>query len=375
MSEVVINNRIAVITLHHVRNQGSLLQTYATQSFLNGAGYDCTVIDYIPVGLSLKKGIATIKKSGNPLKDAVRKCGAGIAFSLQQSMVRRFLRENVKLTERVYHTYKELADDPPVADVYISGSDQIWNTQNANDPDDIKGYYLRFAPAGRKRISYASSIGKDSFDGQEAKTVSKYLGDYGAISVREKQAVELLGSIGVKNAVHVVDPTLLLCAEEWKAFCKKNKGKKRKKPYIFVYNLNRNPHIKQMAVNLAKKENLDIVNFADTLDFIKGVDNALFNSPHDFLSYLASASYVLTDSFHGTAFSINMGKQFVVFPAPRFNSRIESLLELFDLSDRLWTPEMGVDFIPERIDYERVENRLEEERQRCRQWLIEAIEK
>ena len=362
-----------IITLHYVRNQGSLLQTYALQHFLESNGIENEVIDYVPAGLTLRKGIATIKRSGNPVKDIVRIFSAAGCFSTQQLMVKHFLKENVRLSKKQYHSYRELAEDPPVADVFISGSDQIWNTQNANEPDDVKGYYLYFVPEGKKRISYASSIGKDSFSPEEAEKVRAYLSRYQAVSVREKQAVELLTSIGVEHAVHVVDPTLLLTEDEWRAFCRIKKRPKH--PYIFVYNLNRNQQIKEMAAALAKKKGLQIINFADTLDFIPGAKNLLFNSPHEFLYYLSNAEFVLTDSFHGTIFSINLGRQFITFPAPLFNSRIYSALEMFGLQNRLWDTCICPDSlkIPEPIDYAAVKPKLEQERSRCRKWLIDAI--
>lgn len=365
--------KIDIITLHHVRNQGSLLQTYALQHFLACKGFANEVIDYVPVGLTLKKGVATIRKSGSPAKDLARKLCAAAVFSAQQRMVNRFLSRHVRLSERRYHRYKDLLENPPDADVYISGSDQIWNTQNANEPDDIKGYYLCFVPEGKKRISYASSIGKDSFDQGEAEMVRHALEAFQAISVREKQAVDLLASIGLKNAVHVVDPTLLLDADAWRAFCRHHKPPKQR--YIFVYNLNRNPDIKKLAAALAEEKKLPIVNFADTLDFIRGAKNLLFNSPHEFLYYIGNAEYVLTDSFHGTVFSINLGRQFITFPAPRFNSRIESILEVFGLQNRLWQAGIGADVsaLPEPIDYEIIQPQVDSVRQRCRQWLIDAI--
>lgn len=367
--------KIAVITLHHVRNYGSMLQTYATQKALTDMGHTVEIVDFIPQGLTLKTGIRTIASRSNPLIRFVRKASAAAVFAVQQLSMIRFLKKNTTLTKQIYHTYTELKNNPPVADVYISGSDQIWNTQNANLPEDILAYYLQFSPENAKRIAYASSIGKDSFSEEEQANVKGWLSSFCAIGVRESHGVELLKSIGVETATHVVDPTLLLDASQWMAFCNK-KTAAPKKPYIFVYNLNRNPEIKRYAKRLAEKENLEIVNFASTLDFIRGAHNRLYNTAHDFLYYLYHAKYVVTDSFHGTAFSINFSKQFVTFTAPKFNSRIHSVLTLFGLQDRLLiTADADTDctvaYTP--IDHNEVSQKLTKEREKSKAFLFESL--
>lgn len=360
--------KVAVTTLHHVRNYGSLLQTYATQKTIEKLGHSCEIVDYIPRGLTLKYGILTIKSQGNIVKDVIRKSAAALFFSIQQATMIRFLKKNVTLSKKVYSTYADLKNNPPIADAYISGSDQIWNTQNYNLPDDVKGYYLQYVPQGKIKLAYASSIGKDEFSDEEKVSVKEYLKDFKAISVREKSAVSMLEEIGVDNAVHVLDPTLLLSKEEWLEFL--GKHKKEKEPFIFVYNLNRNVHVKNFALKLAKEKNLKIINFSDTLDFMSGADNRIHNTVYDFLYYLSSAEYIVTDSFHGTAFSVNLGKQFVSFAAPRFNSRLLSILELFELQDRFLTEFDGtVDAIYKEIDREKVEKKLNSERERCTDFL------
>lgn len=364
--------KVAVITLHHVRNYGSLLQTYATQEILKKLNCEVEIIDFIPKGLTLSCGIKTIKASGNLIKDIIRKLGASLVFSIEQADTVRFLNKNISLTKQTYHNFDELLASPPLADAYISGSDQIWNTQNANLPTDILAYYLEFAPEGKKRIAYASSIGKTEFSDDEAENVKSHLEKYCAIGVREKQAVELLKTIGIEASKHVLDPTLLLTPNEWKSFL----GKQNKeKPYIFVYNLNRNPHIKSFASLLSREKNLPIINFAHTLDFIPSAKNRLINSAYDFLYYLSNAEYVITDSFHGTAFSINFGKQFLTFSAPKFNSRIQSILELFSLESRLSAAACNdITIIDKPLDKEGIERALSHERKTSLDFLKSALE-
>ncbi len=364
--------KVAVTTLHHVRNYGSLLQTYATQKTVEKLGHSCEIIDYIPRGLTLKYGILTIKSQGNIVKDFVRKSAAALFFSIQQATMINFLKKNVTLSKKKYSNFLELKNDPPIADAYISGSDQIWNTQNYNLPDDVKGYYLQYVPQGKIKLAYASSIGKDEFSQEEKVNVKEYLKDFKAVSVRENSAVSMLEEIGVENAVHVLDPTLLLTKQEWLEFL--GNHKKEKEPFIFVYNLNRNAHVKNFALKLAEQKGLKIINFSDTLDFMSGAENRIHNTVFDFLYYLSDAEYIVTDSFHGTAFSVNLGKQFISFAAPRFNSRLLSILELFGLEDRFLTEFDGtVDAIYKDIDKEKVQNKLSVERERCINFLKQNL--
>lgn len=363
--------KIAIITLHHVRNFGSLLQTYATQTVIQMLGCETVVIDFVPKGLRLFTGIKTIKSSGNVVQDIIRKIGATLFFSISQASMIRFLNKTIVMTKKQYHTYRELVMDAPSADVFVSGSDQIWNTQNANEADDINAYYLQFV-SDKRKVAYASSIGKNQFDdAAEVEKVKNYLKSYYAIGVRESQAVALLDSIGISNAVHVLDPTLLLDRNEWKKLIKR---KSSKKPFVFVYNLNRNSNIKSYARLLAKEKNLKIVNFSDTMDFIKDANNRLHNTVYDFLYYLYYAEYVVTDSFHGTAFCINFSKQFVTFGAPRFNSRIISLLKKFSLDSRFLSEvQNDCNVILKKIDYEYVNKCLANERAKSIQFLSNAL--
>ena len=363
--------KVEIITLHHVRNHGSLLQTYATQKVIQTLGYDTEVMDFVPKGLWLLTGIKTIKGTGSHVKDVMRKTGAALVFSMAQISVNSFLKKWITLSPIQYHSYQEVLDRVPEADIYLSGSDQIWNTQNANEPNDVKAYYLQFIK-NKKKIAYGSSIGKDEFDNDiEANEVKSYLESYSAIGVRESQAVDLLDSIGITNAVHVLDPTLLLDVNQWKPLFRR---RHHRKPYVFVYNLNRNPFIKRFALRLAKEMDLDIVNNADTMDFISGAKNRIHNMPYDFLDFLYNAEYVVTDSFHGTAFCINFSKQFITFGAPRFNSRIISLLRLFSLEERFVSEEqVDSSLMTKAIDYRAVSERLAEERNKSKEFLITSL--
>lgn len=361
--------KISVITLHRVTNFGSLLQTYATQKSLEKLGHDAQIVDFVPEGLTFYRGVWP--KGHSTLKRLIKLLPLTFCNLIQYSMSDSFLRKYINLTDKRYGNYAQLASDVPEADVYLSGSDQVWNTQNSNPPADLGAYYLAFA-GDKKRIAYAGSFGKDDFSPEETAQVTGWLKNYSSISVREDTALDTLHRFGLEGA-HVVDPTLLLTPEDWRKLCTK---KKPKPGYVFIYNLNRNKVLEQAAVAIAKKKGLRVVNFADTFEFVSGAENRFGNDPLDFLNYLSNADYVVTDSFHGTAFSLNFSKQFLSIPAPKYNCRLESILRMTGCEDRMFTTvEEALEKIETPIDYTAAQEKLQSAREHSLQYLKEALEK
>ena len=365
-----MTQKIKIITLHRVTNFGSLLQTYATEATLKKLGYDVEILDFVPEGLSFRR--AVWPRGGNAVKKLLKLAPLTACNAFQYAMSDRFLRENVTLSKVQYHSYQELSAQQPDTDIYLSGSDQVWNTQNNNPEADLGAYYLAFAE-GKPRIAYAGSFGRTSLSEAEQTQVKVWLARYRALSVREDTALSILHEMGL-DGVHVVDPTFLLTREDWLSFYLTKRAALPQKGYVFVYNLNRNKLIEQTAKRIAQKYGLRIVNFADTFEFIAGAQNKLFNTPLDFLGYLANADYVVTDSFHGTSFSINMGKQFVTVAAPKYNSRIESVLRMMHCEDRLAsTVEDALRLCERKIDYAAVLQTVEMQRKRSIDFLENAL--
>ena len=360
--------RVEIITLHRITNFGSLLQTYATQEVVKRLGYDTEVIDYVPDGITFKRGC--FPKNNTPLLKKLVKLGPLFVCNLiQYNIVDNFLNRHITTTPKRYGKYSDLISDVPQADIYLSGSDQVWNTQNNNPKNDIKAYYLQFSPKGKKRIAFAGSFGKTEFSDEESKEISNYISQYNAVSVREDTALATLEQHGRKDGVHVLDPTMLLTPQEWQKLFQDRK--QPEKGYVFVYNLNRNGLIKEIAKAIADKKGLKIINFADTFDFISGAQNRLFNTPYDFLNYLSNADYVVTDSFHGTAFSINFNKQFITVKAPKYNSRIESILRQTGLVESRFVSsvDQALQTINNDIDYKTVNQIVDEARNKSISFL------
>lgn len=363
--------KVEIITLHRITNFGSMLQSYATQTIIENLGYQAEILDFVPEGISFKRGC--FPKNHTPLwMKLIKFFPLFVCNTFQFIILNRFIKKYIRVTPIRYRSYQEILDNVPQANIYLSGSDQVWNTQNNNPKNDLKAYYLGFVPEGKKKVAYAGSFGKNTFTEEESFIIKKYLSHYDHISVREDVGLITLKKHGIDKGVHVVDPTLLLSAEAWKKFA----AKKAPKPgYIFVYNLNRNRMIKKIAIRIARQRKLRIINFADSFDFITQAKNRLFNTPLDFINHIAHADLIITDSFHGVAFSINLNRQFICTKAPKYNSRIESLLRQCKLAGTrlVDTVEEGVkqSYLP--IDYHMVNPLLEQARQQSLEYLKNAL--
>lgn len=364
--------KVELITLHRITNYGSLLQTYATQTAIERMGHEVEVLDFVPEGMTFKR--ACWPNNNSPVWKKVLKFLPLFAINLIQfNDTNRFLSKYIHVSKKRYGSYGEILRDIPEADAYVSGSDQVWNTQNNNPKEDLNAYYLGFVPEGKKRIAYAGSFGKNVFTDEEQTIIKNHIFNYDCISVREDDGLKILERFGYTDGVHVVDPTLLLTREEWIQFA--SFSKKPKPGYVFVYNLNRNSLIKEIAKKLAKDKGLRIVNFADSLDFITGAENRVFNTALDFINHIAHADYVITDSFHGTAFSINLNRQFITVKAPRYNSRIESILRLSGLLDSRLVSSLdaAVKVADRSIQYVTVNEKIGKAREKSYKYLQESL--
>ena len=223
---------------------------------------------------------------------------------------KEFNGKYLELTRR-YSSYEELANDPPIADVYIAGSDQIWRTNLMNGKDPA--FYLQFGNKTVRRMSYAASFGLPHLTDGMDYLVRTYLSGMDAISVRESSGLEILEKLGVHGKL-VIDPVFLLTKTEWINLLGLREALVTK-PYLLVYDLNRRnmPDEKQaFAQRYAKKNGLKIIAVND----IRETDYADINinnaGPAEFVNLIANAQYVLSDSFHATAFSCIMHTPFRV---------------------------------------------------------------
>lgn len=300
---------IGIITIHKINNYGSVLQAYALQRICEAYGYRVEIIDYdFPNDFHKSNKYSTVadKVSSEPI-------WIKLLFSLslirQHKGIRDFVNKHEHLSSDKYFHPDELYRNPPVYDIYLTGSDQVWNPRYCNgDPS----FLLHFAPDDAGRISYAASLGTDHIPDDLVDTFKSLLGRYDAISVREESGKRIIvGQLGM-DAATVLDPTLLLSSEEWNEIAIPRRVIKNK--YILCYFLNYSfdafPYVDDLAEYIHAETGYDIVRVARPPHKLKlrHTHYCIDASPEEFLALVRDAEMILTTSFHGTAFAVNYGK-------------------------------------------------------------------
>ena len=235
---------------------------------------------------------------------------------------------------KTYNRLSDLKKDPPIYDLYISGSDQLWNPAQ---PYCLEPYFLTFVPTGKRKISFATSIGLTELTETEKADFKRWLSSYDAVSVREKQGKVLLDSFVGRGVEQVADPTFLLDTTYWDEVAVFPQTSKK---YILLFLLSLNKEILNYAVRLSRESGLELIVLKNatlsTADGLYIVDNDC--GPREFIGYLGQADMVITDSFHCTVFSLLMGAEnFYTYinPVGKRGSRITDLLTTFELDDHL----------------------------------------
>lgn len=352
-----------LITMHYVDNYGSVLQTYASQQVLDGLGYDCRVIDYTrsnnTLGYEVKAAYSRYRKlSGiySFLPVSALLVARFVAKKLKRKAVfDSFRKKFIKQTHK-YNSYNSLVEDCPKADLYVVGSDQVWN--HIYNGGFLPEYFLTFAPKNSTKISLSSSIGIDDLSDSDLDKFKKNLQDFSFISVREKSAAEQLAKTGLLKPIFALDPTLLLNADEWKKTLSIDDAVEN---YVLIYQLNYSEEMVSYAQRLANENNCKLYIITGQKYKKRGDLKRIALPPvKRFVELIAKAKYVVTDSFHGTAFCINFSKDFFVFYPPRYSTRLESILSLTKTTYRHVESENWRDVKP--INFEEVRNIISEER-------------
>ncbi|MDR0326441.1 MAG: polysaccharide pyruvyl transferase family protein [Oscillospiraceae bacterium] len=343
-----------VITFHRALNAGALLQCLALSRYMDSLGLDNVVIDYRN---------AFIERQHHPYKlypDSLLKCAARAAV-LGPVLAKRvkkfdgFVRDHMK-TSKPYMSIEQLSADAGGYAAFVTGSDQVFSVDCAKFD---KAYFLDFPGAEGKRYSYAASIGRDDLPEGYVQEYARRLSGYPFLSLREEAGAALIKNqlkLDVSAESHI-DPVMLFDGDFWRGIATKPK----EKDYIFLYTMLPSDTILQTAAALGKQTGLPVL-WADDKYYKRhpGVSHRLAISPDEMLGYIAGARYVVTNSFHGTAFSILFEKQFIAEAAHAKSSRITALLSLLGL---------GSECVDSEPDWDAVRERLETERQRTAAYL------
>lgn len=362
--------KIDNITIHRNCNYGSVLQTYATQKTFEDLGFECQTIDFIrqldTKGGALKRLKNKSKKlSRNLVLLYAAKTVMLISYIKKEKVFNQFLSKHIHLSKGSYYSNEELKKKLPKADAYCTGSDQIWNSfwNEGIEP----AYYLDFVLDDAFCFSYASSIGQ-KIEQDERKTISKLLQKYKYISVRESQSIASLNEIGIKSVVQVLDPTLYRTCDLWKQLAS-DRFKKRK--YVVTYNLHHDKKLDDFAIRLAKEKDLELLNISyNWHDVIRPGKLVWCPSVEEYLGLIRDAEYVIADSFHATAFSIQFHKKFISFYPEKASMRIRDILKKLDIPQRGTEGNPNIQDVEADIDYNAVDNLLNKYRKQDEKYLL-----
>lgn len=367
-----MSNNNYLLTFHMTWSYGACLQAFATLEALKNVGCKAEILNFI--NPHERKGNETpfqLIKDGD-FKAGLIAAAKNIIFQRAKLHARAFEKFHSRLprTERVYTSCAQMADIE--ADALIVGSDQVWNPFITGGIEPA--FFLQFGKATR-RLSLASSLGSHTYNEIEQQEIREYLTKFDAISVREAHAVEQIAPLTEKPVFRCLDPTLLLDREYWRAFSKKPEGFKGNERYILVFNLaSRTDKEMELWKRFSIDSGLPLWRLSNNTFKDKVFDRLLLGmTPEEFVWLIDHAQYVITDSFHGTAFSVNMGKPFVAMEPIRGNrARIVDLLNLVGMDNRMLA-ESACELPSIDLDYSYAESALCEERSRCMAWIKGAL--
>lgn len=368
--------RIGIITIHNSPNYGACLQSFALCRYIEQLGYECELIDlhrpHEKKYRCSKKYVAYRESAIFKIKCIIKKMlrWENKYYSPEAKIKFDCFNKQIRLS-RPYYSIDDLYINPPQYDVYITGSDQLWNPAQ---PFCLEPYFLTFAPEKAKKIAYAASIGITELTEKEKQDFKRWLSEYAAISVREKQAKILLESFIDKKVVQVSDPTMLLDVEYWRSIAV---YPAEKRPYILLFTLSYQPSILDYALRLSRESGIPLICLGQIQPDVKDDSYVAVKDagPLEFIGYIAYADLVITDSFHGTVFSMIMGcKNFFSYikRGNKRSSRITDLLETFHLQNHLLSVDLSESYSElnsRKIDREQLLSVLREKQSFSRQFL------
>lgn len=320
--------RIGILTFHRALNYGAVFQTYALQTAMRGLGAEADIIDY-------RAQFNEKRFQRKKLRDIlhVRELYSVIFRNAYMTYSRKTFEgfcQKMQMSE-VCTTQDGLREVCSKYDRIVSGSDQVWNIACTSGDDS---YFLPFMNDSQKKTSYAASIGYQKLPEQFIEQYKTWISGFSEISVREKSAVDIVHALTGREAEYVVDPTLLLEKSDWLKLA--DEAKVPEEPFVLMYLMSEDRELIRFAKNLVKKNNCKLLYINDRLFKLPGAVNLRDVTPEQWLGLFAKATYVVTNSFHGTVFSINFNKQFFVryIPHSIANTRIRCALEEYGLLNR-----------------------------------------
>lgn len=355
--------KVSCLTFHDSTNYGTVLQAYALQTVVSEMGHEYEIINYSTPEKRKHDTVFGRNREMSVLQYLYKLSNAPQNL-YKTHLFRRFTTQHLKITRRFY-AMDQLREYAADRDAILAGSDQVWNSEMVREDS---AYFLKFTEP-KKRASYAASLGISRVSSHQRSFYQEMLSDFERISVREPTGAQLIGEMTGKPVRVVLDPTLLLTKEEWARICLTPP----KRPYIFAYILERNPQAQIFLRKLQAQTGLPVRYV--TRGYVSALRDgaAWLPSPQKWVTQLMNAAYVVTSSFHGTAFSVNFQKNFFTFVnGDPTDSRQTDFLRSMGLYGRLNPDYTGVISLTS-PDFQQAKTVLAEERIASKAWLKNAL--
>jgi len=363
-----LKKKIGILTFHNSPNFGALLQTLGTYETIKRLGHLPEVINYhSPNKLHMYKLIdINLKRSLSYNFKSI------INYPLTKKKLKNsfeFQKESLMIKKEIVTTFKELREIGRGIDKLIVGSDQVWNYENTGFD---KRYFLDFVPRNKK-IAYAPSFGRKFIEDQYIGDYIHFLKDFAFLSVRERDGVEIIRELIQENVNQVLDPTLLLSKDDWEKTMQPYKNFSK---FLVVYMVGNKSNTLSVAKKIAQKKGLKMIVIPTGIsDFFKPFKTVI-PTVNEFIGLLNNASYIVTSSFHGLAFAINLNTEFTVCLTENSqkNTRQLSLLSMTGLEERVCYDSGNSLIEIDSIEWSIVNKKLEKERKKSLDFLKKSLE-
>jgi len=332
--------RIGILTFWESQdNYGQLLQAFALQTYLQSMGNEVFLIKYRRIASVQNRTLAERIKNFN-LKKFLEARFPNLKSSADSDpKIDRhfdsFRKTHINFSELTYDSLEQLKEAPPKADAYVCGSDQVWNNSFSVS---CEAFLLGFGSENVLRIAYAASFGMKELPVETEQLFNDHIHNFDAVSVREKSGVDICQALGYRSAIWVPDPTMLFNKQDWLRLFPDGKAEEKKAgKRLFLYTLGNSPiNERESYIDFANNlQDVEIFHVSANNDF----SGNSYPSIPVWIHTLAESDFVITNSFHGTLFSILFNKNFVVLPntgsKAGMNERVISLLEKLNLDGRI----------------------------------------
>jgi len=356
-----MNKKASIVTFHCVPNYGAVLQAYGLQEVLKKYFDDVEIIDYCPESLTNAYKVI----NSNSMFSLAATAWAALPFKRKCAKFEEFRKTRLSLSVKHGKNLTGFAGHD--TDYIFVGSDQIWN------PDITDGFdpaYFGQIGTYSKVVAYGASVGKPALNNGEKEQLYKLLESIDSLSVREPDAKDLLPPAFRTETEVVVDPTILAGKDCFQELVRAPVGR----PYVLMYSLNGSRETAAVAEKAAKHLHVDLIELSGRRKpFVPGSHKAIYDAgPEEFVSLIAHAEYVVTDSFHGAAFSLLFHKEMIALPHKTRGGRTRNLMSIAGLSERL-TDRFDRQLADRPVSWDQVDERLAAERRKSISFIERAI--